>query len=71
MTRVTGHSGDLQQPRDIGGRLQTETPKPINIRDNQMARGKHETISNRKLYTLAPSEPNSLTTARYGCLKNI
>jgi hypothetical protein len=32
---------------DTGGRLQTETPRLINTRDNQMVRGKSKTISNR------------------------
>jgi hypothetical protein len=49
--------------RDIGVRLQTETPRPANTRYNQVVRGKHKNISNRSQYTLASSEPSSLTTA--------
>jgi hypothetical protein len=48
---------------DTGGRLKTDTLWPVNIRDNQMLRGKHKTISNRSHYILASSEPSSPTTA--------
>jgi hypothetical protein len=61
--RGTGLPGDLQQPRDTGGRLQTEPPRPGNTRDNQMVRDKHKTINNRSQYTLTPSEPSFPTTA--------
>jgi hypothetical protein len=49
-----------------GGRVLTETPRPIYTRDNQMVRGKYNTISNRSQYTLASSEPSSPTTASPG-----
>lgn len=49
-----------------GGRLQTETPKTVNTRNNQMVRGKCKTINNRSQYILTPSEPNFTTTASPG-----
>jgi hypothetical protein len=55
--RATGLQGDLKKPGDTGRRLQTETPRPANTRDKQMAKGNRETISNRSQYTLASSEP--------------
>ena len=55
--------GDLKQPRDKRGRLQTESPRPANTRDNQRSRDKHKTISNRSKYTWTSSEPSSPTTA--------
>jgi hypothetical protein len=61
--RATGLPGDLKQPRDKRGRLQTETPRPTNTRDNQMARVRHKTITTRTQYLEASSEPSSPTTA--------
>jgi uncharacterized protein YukE len=40
----------LQQARHAVGRIQKETPRLVNARDNQVARGKHKTISNRSQY---------------------
>jgi hypothetical protein len=39
-------------------KLQSETEKPDNTRDNQMARGKHKNKNNRNQYDLATSEPS-------------
>lgn len=44
-------------------RLHSETGKPDNTRDNQMARGNHKNISNRNQFDLATSEHSSFTTA--------
>jgi LPS O-antigen subunit length determinant protein (WzzB/FepE family) len=44
-------------------RLQSETRRPDNTTDNQMARGKHK---NRNQIDLATSEPSSPTTASPG-----
>jgi hypothetical protein len=43
-------------------RLQSETARPVNTRDNQMSRGK----LNRNQYHLVPLEPSSPTTASPG-----
>lgn len=56
--QATGLLGHMQQPRDTGSRLQTETLGPANTTDNQMVRCPHKTISNKKQYTLALSEPS-------------
>ena len=45
------------------GGIQSETPRPVSTRDNQMARGKLKIISDRLQYNLAPPEPSSLTPA--------
>jgi hypothetical protein len=55
--------GDLKQIRNKRGRLQTESPRPANTRDNKMVRGKRKTISKRSQYTWASSEPSSPNTA--------
>jgi hypothetical protein len=47
-------------------RSQSETARPANTRDNQMARGKGRNISNRNQGYLASSEPSSPTTASPG-----
>ena len=47
-------------------KLQSETARPTNTRDNQMARGKHKNISNRNQGYLASLEPSSPTTASPG-----
>jgi hypothetical protein len=47
-------------------KLQSETARPTNTRDNQMARGKHKNLSNRNKGYLALSEPSSPTTANPG-----
>jgi hypothetical protein len=44
-------------------RLQSETRRPDSTRDNQMARGKHKSISNRNQFELATSEPSSSNTS--------
>jgi hypothetical protein len=44
-------------------RLQTESPRPADTRENQMVSGKHKTISNRSQYMLASSECSSPNTA--------
>jgi hypothetical protein len=62
-TNITGLPGVLKQPRDKRGRLQTQTPRPANTRDNQMSRGKHKKISNKSQYMGASSELSSPTTA--------
>jgi hypothetical protein len=41
---------------------QSETARPANTRDNQMARGKGKNMSNRNQGYLASSEPSSPTT---------
>jgi hypothetical protein len=41
--------------------------RPVNTRDNQMARGKHKNISNRNQCYLATSELSSPTTASPRC----
>jgi hypothetical protein len=43
-----------------------QSSRPVNIRDYQMARGKHKTISNRSQYICASSKPRSPTTASPG-----
>ena len=48
------------------GYLQSETARPTNTRDNQMARGKHKNLSNRYQGYLAPLEPTSPTTVSLG-----
>ena len=40
--------------------------RPTNTKDNQMAKGKYRNITNRNQGNMAPSEPNSLTTASPG-----
>jgi hypothetical protein len=45
---------------------QSETARPANIRDNQMARGKRKNLTNRNQGYLASSEPSSPTTANPG-----
>ena len=67
MVRATGLPGDLKQPKDKGGRLQTESPRPANTRDNQMVRSKPKIISNWSQYIWASSEPSSPTIARPEC----
>ena len=62
----SGLPGDLKQPQDSRGRLQRESPRPANTRDNQLAKGKHKPISNRSQYTWASSEPISPITASPG-----
>jgi predicted RNase H-like nuclease (RuvC/YqgF family) len=61
------HSWTPQDHRITGkDRPQSETGRPDNTRDNQMARGKHKNISNRNQFDLATSELSSPTTARPG-----
>jgi hypothetical protein len=57
--RITG-SQDHRKDR-----LQSETARAVNNRDNQMARGKLKNIRNKN-HDLATSEPNSLTTKSSG-----
>ena len=40
-----------------------QSPRPTNIRNIQMAKGKHKIISNRNQNTWTSSEPGSSTTA--------
>jgi hypothetical protein len=47
-------------------RLQLETRKSNNTRDNQMSRAKHKNITNRNQNDLAKSELRSPTTASAG-----
>jgi hypothetical protein len=47
-------------------KLQSETARPANTRDNQMVRGKGKNISNRNQGYLASSELSSPTTASPG-----
>jgi hypothetical protein len=61
--RATGLPRDLKQPRNKRDRQQTESHRPVNTRDNQMARGKLKTIRDRSQYMWASSEPSSPTTA--------
>ena len=49
-----------------GGWFQTEMLRPVNTRDNQMARNKLKIISNRIQCTPAAREPNFWTTASTG-----
>jgi hypothetical protein len=44
----------------------SETARPANTRDNQMAKGKHKNISNRNQGYLASSEPSSPTMVNPG-----
>ena len=44
-------------------KLQPETAKPTNTRDNQMAKGKHKNPTNRNQSYLAISEPSFPTTS--------
>jgi DNA anti-recombination protein RmuC len=57
-----GLPGNLKQHRDKRGKLQTESSRPANTRDNQMARGEHNIISNRSQYIWASSEHSSPNT---------
>jgi hypothetical protein len=61
--RDAGLLRDLKQPRDKRGRLQRESPRPANTRNNQMARGKCKNIRTRIQCTWALSEASSPTTA--------
>ena len=45
---------------------QSETERPENTTENQMARGRHKNISNRNQGYLASSESSSPTTANLG-----
>jgi hypothetical protein len=45
---------------------QSETARPVNTRDNQVARGKSKNISNRNQGYLASSEPSSPNTVSPG-----
>ena len=47
-------------------KYQLETAGPTNTRDNQMAKGKHRNVPNRNQDDMAPSKPNSPTTASPG-----
>ena len=47
-------------------KLQPETARPTNTRDNQMAKGKHKNPTNRNQGHTATSEPSSPTTASPG-----
>ena len=40
-----------------------DTAGPTNIRDNPMVKGKHRNVTDSNKGNMAPSEPNSLTTA--------
>jgi hypothetical protein len=46
----------------------SETARPANTRDNQMAKGKHKNISNRNPDYLVSSETSSPTTVSHGYL---
>jgi hypothetical protein len=59
-------SSDTQACRR--GKAQSEIARPANTRDNQMARGKDENISNRNQGYLASSEPSFPTTVSPGYL---
>jgi hypothetical protein len=63
VARAASLPGDLKQPRSKRGRIQTELPRPVQTKDNQMLRGKSKTLSNRIQYMWASSEPRSATTA--------
>jgi hypothetical protein len=43
-------------------RQTSESPRPANTRNNQIARDKHRTISNRRKYMWTSSESSSPTT---------
>ena len=45
---------------------QSETARPSNTRDNQMAKGKCKIITNRNQGNMAPLEPSTPTTANPG-----
>jgi hypothetical protein len=65
--RSSGLLGDLKQPKNKRGRVQTESPRQISTRDYQMVKGKYKTISNRSQYNMwASSELISPTTASIG-----
>jgi hypothetical protein len=61
----TGLPGVLRQACRMD-KLQSETERPANTRDIQMARGKGKNISIRNQGCLASSEPNPSTTASPG-----
>jgi hypothetical protein len=63
--RNTGLPENVKQPRVKKGRFKTESPRPANTKDIQMARDKHKTISNRSQYMWASSEPSSPTIAHH------
>lgn len=46
-----------------GNELQSETRRPANTTENQIAIGKYKNIRNRNKVYLASSEPNSPTTS--------
>jgi hypothetical protein len=60
---------DLQTHRR--DKLQSEAARPVNNRNNQMARDKGKNISNRKQGYLTSSEPSSSTTASPGYLNTL
>jgi hypothetical protein len=67
--------GEKWSPRSTDTRAcrrdkpQSETARPANTRDNQVARGKGKNLSNRNQGYLASSETSSLTTASPGYSK--
>ena len=52
-------------------KLQPETARPTNNRDNQMVKGKHKNLTNRNQGYLASSEPSSPTTESPGYPQHI
>ena len=56
----------LQAHTHKRGKLQPVTAGPTNTRDNEMAKGKRGNVANRNQGNMAPSEPNSPTTASPG-----
>jgi hypothetical protein len=49
---------------------QLETARPGNTKDNQMAKGKRKSISNRSIDYLASSDPSFPTTVNPGYLNS-
>jgi hypothetical protein len=68
------HPGERWSPRNADRGLQThrrdklqpETERPTNTRDNQMLKGSHKKLINKNQGYLASSEPSSPTTASPG-----
>jgi hypothetical protein len=58
-------SADTGLQADRRDKLQPETARTTNTKDNQMARGKHKNITNRNQGYLTSSEPSSPSTASF------
>jgi hypothetical protein len=68
MITITRNTGGILITRDNiacfqEGRLQTEIPRQVNSKENQMARDGHKNIRKRIKCIVAPSEPSYYTSA--------